>query len=123
MKGLSDLTGESEPVVLKVTPRQRAVLALLCEGLQNKQIARHLNIAPATVKIHVHNILKTMNVCSRVQAAIAAVSVGFEQQAQGRSASTKIEQVSSHSQMQLMAPVANFKIDKPVTRNDHPKDG
>jgi len=85
MSRLSDLnaTGESESVLMQVTPRQRAVLVLLCEGLQNKQIARRLNIAPATVKIHVHNILRTMNVCSRVQAAIAAVSVGFEQQARG----------------------------------------
>ena len=61
----------------QLTARQREVLELLCEGLQNKQIARRLNIAAATVKIHVANILRALNVSSRLQAAVVAMSLGL----------------------------------------------
>jgi len=67
----------SEPSPEALTARQREVLELLCEGLQNKQIARRLNIASATVKIHVANILRTLNVSSRLQAAVVAMSLGL----------------------------------------------
>ena len=67
----------SEPSPEALTARQREVLELLCEGLQNKQIARRLNIASATVKIHVANILRALNVSSRLQAAVIAMSLGL----------------------------------------------
>ena len=61
----------------QLTPRQLEVLALLCEGLPNKLIGRRLNISSATVKIHVANILRTLSVSSRLQAIIAAASLGL----------------------------------------------
>ncbi len=61
-----------------LTSRQFEVLALLCEGLQNKQIARRLNIAAATVKIHVANILRALEVSSRLEAAVVAIRLGLE---------------------------------------------
>ena len=61
-----------------LTPRQREVLELLCEGLPNKLIGRRLNIASATVKIHVARILRALNVSSRLQAVIAARRIGME---------------------------------------------
>ena len=67
----------SEPSPEALTARQREVLELLCEGLQNKQIARRLNIAGATVKIHVANVLRALNVSSRLQAAVVAMSLGL----------------------------------------------
>ena len=70
-------TPPSEPSPEALTARQREVLELLCEGLQNKQIARRLNIASATVKIHVANILRALNVSSRLQAAVVAMSLGL----------------------------------------------
>ena len=72
---------ESSPDVL--TARQREVLELLCEGLQNKQIARRLNIASATVKIHVANILRVLNVSSRLQAAVVAINLGVREMRNG----------------------------------------
>lgn len=60
-----------------LTPRQLEVLALLCEGLPNKLIARRLDISSATVKIHVGHILRVLNVSSRLQAVIAARSLGL----------------------------------------------
>lgn len=68
----------SAPLLEKLTLRQLDVLALLCEGLPNKQIGRRLNIASATVKIHVAHILRALNVSSRLQAVIAARSFGLD---------------------------------------------
>lgn len=50
-----------------LTHRKLEVLALMREGLSNKQIARHLNISDATVKAHVTAILRIKGVSSRTQ--------------------------------------------------------
>ncbi len=47
-----------------LTPRERQVMALVCEGLSNKGIARQLAISPKTVEIHRSNILRKMKVPS-----------------------------------------------------------
>jgi DNA-binding CsgD family transcriptional regulator len=60
-----------------LTPRQLEVLALLCEGLPNKLISRRLNIANGTVKVHVVQILRALNVASRLQAVVAARNLGL----------------------------------------------
>lgn len=53
-----------------LTPREREIASLVSEGLSNKEIAVDLQIGPATVKNHVHNILDKLGV--RRRAAIAA---------------------------------------------------
>lgn len=55
-----------------LTPRQRAVLALLEQGMSNKAIARDLGIGEITVKAHVSAILRKLGVDNRVQAVVAA---------------------------------------------------
>lgn len=57
----------------KLTPREKEILACLARGESNKIIARTLDVAESTVKIHVQNILKKLNLSSRVQAAVFAV--------------------------------------------------
>lgn len=57
----------------KLTPREREILGFLARGASNKEIARGLELAESTVKIHIQNILKKLGVSSRVQAAIYAV--------------------------------------------------
>ncbi len=59
-----------------LTPRQREVLQLMCDGLSNKNIAHQLGMAEGTVKIHVTAILKSMNATNRTQAVIMAREVG-----------------------------------------------
>jgi two-component system nitrate/nitrite response regulator NarL len=53
-----------------LSPREREILALIAKGASNKEVARELNIAEATVKIHVQHILRKLNLSSRVQAAV-----------------------------------------------------
>ncbi len=61
----------------KVSPREREVLALLARGASNKEMARELKLAESTIKIHVQNILRKLNLSSRVQAAVYAVEHGI----------------------------------------------
>lgn len=61
----------------KLTPREKEILACLARGESNKLIARTLDLAESTVKIHVQNILKKLNLSSRVQAAVFAVGRGI----------------------------------------------
>lgn len=63
--------------VSRLTPREKEILACLACGGSNKTIARTLDVAESTVKIHVQNILKKLNVASRVQAAVFAVEHGM----------------------------------------------
>jgi two-component system, NarL family, nitrate/nitrite response regulator NarL len=53
-----------------LSPRESEILALIAKGASNKVVARDLNIAEATVKIHVQHILRKLNLSSRVQAAV-----------------------------------------------------
>jgi len=53
----------------QMTTREREIIALITEGLSNKDIASRLNISSYTVKSHVHNILEKLALQSRLQIA------------------------------------------------------
>ena len=55
-----------------LTPREEEVLGQIARGASNKEIARTLDIAETTVKIHVQHILRKLELTSRVQAAVYA---------------------------------------------------
>ena len=58
-----------------LSAREREVLALIAHGDSNKLIARQLDIAETTVKIHVQHILRKLQLSSRVQAAVYAAGL------------------------------------------------
>ena len=60
-------------VLEPLTDREMEVLALLVKGLSNKEIAENLYISPRTVKSHVSNILRKLDVKDRTQAVIKAI--------------------------------------------------
>ena len=66
-----------EPVEIPVTPRELEVLHLLSSGASNKEIADKLTISEGTVKKHISNILTTLDLRDRTQAAIYAVQNGL----------------------------------------------
>ena len=69
---------EGEPLLsieadhLKLTKRQLEVLVLLALGMSNKEIARALEIAEATTKIHMAALLRALGVRNRTEAAYKA---------------------------------------------------
>ena len=60
-----------------LSPRERDVLTLLCQGCDNGDIARQLFVSASTVKHHVSRILEKIGASNRVQAATFAVRAGF----------------------------------------------
>jgi two-component system, NarL family, response regulator LiaR len=53
--------------------REREVLTLMIEGLNNTQIAARLTVSPFTIKSHVSNILSKLEVASRTEAVTLAL--------------------------------------------------
>lgn len=56
-----------------LTEREREVLVLMIEGLNNTQIAGRLTVSPSTIKSHVSNILSKLGVASRTEAVTLAL--------------------------------------------------
>jgi len=65
---------EQDNVVKRLTEREKEILLLIRDGDSNKMIGRKLNIAEATVKVHIKNLLKKLELRTRVEAAVWAVN-------------------------------------------------
>ena len=63
---------------VKLTQRETEIMRLLVAGMNNKLMARELNISDGTVKVHIKNILRKTKVNSRLEAAVWAINHGFE---------------------------------------------
>jgi two-component system nitrate/nitrite response regulator NarL len=66
----------SDPIH-SLSPREREILRLIARGDSNKHIARALDIAETTVKIHVQHILRKLALSTRVHAAVYASERGL----------------------------------------------
>ena len=79
------LRKDSEPgseMLDLLSQREREVLALIAEGLNNQLIAERLGIGEKTVKTHVSNVLGKLDVSDRTQAAVFAWKSGLKQRPQ-----------------------------------------
>ena len=65
-----------DTIAPQLSPREKSILRCLVEGDSNKSIARKIDIAEATVKVHVKAILRKIRVQNRTQAAIWAMNHG-----------------------------------------------
>ena len=63
--------------VQRLTNREREILCHIRKGLNNKLIARRLDISIHTVKCHIYNIFQKLNVSNRVEALLMAERVGM----------------------------------------------
>jgi DNA-binding NarL/FixJ family response regulator len=70
---MSDLESKLAKMKNPLTAREKEVVSLLVIGLSNKSISDRLNISEKTVKTHLNNIFKKMNVSSRTQVVSALV--------------------------------------------------
>lgn len=68
---------DEEPAPCPLTSRELDVLRVLARGWTNAQIARELNVTEDTVKFHVRNIFRKLNVASRTEATLVAIRQGW----------------------------------------------
>ena len=61
---------------LRMTKREREVVALIADGLTNKEIADKLHLSAYTVKSHIHNILEKMVLNTRIQSEDVSIING-----------------------------------------------
>jgi DNA-binding NarL/FixJ family response regulator len=64
--------------IAELTPQQYRVLAMVCNGLLNKQIAYELQVSEATIKAHMTAILRKLGAHSRTQAVLIAGRLTLE---------------------------------------------
>jgi DNA-binding CsgD family transcriptional regulator len=68
----------------ELTPRQREILALLADGLCAKEIAARLSLSVATVRNHIHGLLRRLGVSSQLAAVAKAHELGLCEPPSGR---------------------------------------
>lgn len=73
--GQEDIDDRAKP---ELTPREREVLDRLTTGCSNKEIAECLFISEKTVKSHLYNIFRKLNVTRRLQAILYAIERGLD---------------------------------------------
>ena len=62
---------------IQLTSRERAILQLIADGLDNEEIADRLNFGHGTIKLHVRGILAKFGTSNRTVAAVRAVRLGI----------------------------------------------
>lgn len=87
IQDIRDDTKERELSILST--RENSILRCLIEGESNKAIAREIDIAEATVKVHVKAILRKIRVRNRTQAAVWAMNHGAFTPEVGKGLSTR----------------------------------
>jgi DNA-binding NarL/FixJ family response regulator len=68
LPGSSGSSGQELPGLAELTPREREVLQLIGDGLNNAEIADRLFVSTATVKTHINNLFSKLNLRDRAQA-------------------------------------------------------
>jgi two-component system, NarL family, nitrate/nitrite response regulator NarL len=64
----------TENVLTVLTDRERQIMALVSEGLSNKEIGRRLKIADGTIKVHLHHVYQKLEISNRTVLAALAIS-------------------------------------------------
>lgn len=62
---------------VKLTPRERELMQLLIDGMDNCQIADELNLSDNSVEWHLKNIYRKLDVRNRTAAAVKAIKLGL----------------------------------------------
>lgn len=107
------LVTSEDTISPQLSPREKAILSCLIEGDSNKCIARKIDIAEATVKVHVKAILRKIRVQNRTQAAIWGMNHGSLVRAAsgralvdpGRGIAKPLEVISEMEQINEPAPL------------------
>ncbi len=72
-----DLEMDQQVQKLQLTRRELEVLQCMAQGFSNQEIAKQLSISTNTVRSHVRNVLRKLDVSNRTQAALYAIESGL----------------------------------------------
>jgi len=92
--GETILVTTEDAIAPPLSPREKLILGCLIKGNSNKFIARKIDIAEATVKVHVKAILRKIRVQNRTQAAIWAMNNGALTRSESDSSPPSISDMS-----------------------------
>lgn len=67
----------SDPAEVRLTARQKEVIALVARGCSNKEVARLLGIAPSSVKTHLTAVQELLGTANRAESAVQARALGL----------------------------------------------
>jgi two-component system nitrate/nitrite response regulator NarL len=98
------LVATEDTIGPQLSPREKSILRCLIEGDSNKCIARKIDIAEATVKVHVKAILRKIRVQNRTQAAIW----GMNNVSLARTANNESPLLTSELDKRLLNPVGKI---------------
>jgi len=73
-----------------LTPREEQVVALVAEGLGNRDVARELNLSAHTIKKYLYRIFEKLGISSRVELVLYAVNNGDPRQAEWLAGASRI---------------------------------
>ncbi|MFC5146798.1 response regulator [Streptomyces aureoversilis] len=76
LRGDGEDTGSGDERLADLSPRERDILALIGDGLTNRQIGKSLFLSEKTVKNHISRLLAKLGVERRIQAAVLATQAG-----------------------------------------------
>ena len=97
-----------------LSPREKMILRCLIEGNSNKCIARKIDIAEATVKVHVKAILRKIRVQNRTQAAIWGMNNGVLARSENDGSPASISNVSERFMDTVKATSKIRQIEAPA---------
>jgi DNA-binding NarL/FixJ family response regulator len=102
----------------RLSPREKIILRCLIQGGSNKCIARKLEIAEATVKVHVKAILRKIRVQNRTQAAIWAMNSGTLTQSTNDGSLLSTSDLSKQLPKSAVGVSEVGQIDSPTLQDD-----
>ncbi len=73
-----------------LTPREEQVVALVAEGMGNRQVARELNLSEHTIKKYLYRVFEKLGISTRVELVLYAVNNGDPRQAEWLAGASRV---------------------------------
>ena len=103
----------------QLSPREKSILHCLIEGDSNKCIARKIDIAEATVKVHVKAILRKIRVQNRTRAAIWGMNNGSLKRPADDSSPRSTVSKRPPIPLEVISEIKRIGASEPGTANEH----